>query len=154
MSIEVATEIRVLGQEEFHALDRKLMGVVFDVHNEFGRFLDEALYKREIAARWLDAGLGTAEREVRITVTHASFRKDYSMDLLLNHGLMLEAKVAEAIVAAHLTQGLNYLFRLRSPRSLPIVVRWKIIKSAFSSTHCCASSHGSTSTATKSSSPR
>src|SRR6266550_4017428 len=44
MSIEVATEIRVLGQEEFHALDRRLMAVVFAVHNEFGRFLDEALY--------------------------------------------------------------------------------------------------------------
>jgi GxxExxY protein len=110
MPIKVASEIRLFDQEEFHALDRKLMGVIFDVHNEFGRFLDEALYKAEVAARWQAAGLGTAEREVTITVTHESFRKDYSMDLLFNHGLMLEAKVAELLVPAHRAQGLNYLF--------------------------------------------
>lgn len=110
MPIEVATEIRVFDQEEFHALDRKLMGIVFDIHNEFGRFFDEMLYKREIAARWLDAELGTTELEMRIAVTHESFRKDYSMDLLFNHGLMLEVKVAETLVPSHRTQGLNYLF--------------------------------------------
>ena len=110
MPIEVATEIRVFNQEEFHALDRKLMGIVFDVHNEFGRFFDEVLYKREIAARWVEAGLGTAELEVKIAGTNESFRRDYSMDLLLNHGLMLEAKVAETLTPSHRTQGLNYLF--------------------------------------------
>ncbi len=108
MPIEVATEIRVLDQEEFHALDRRLMGIVFDVHNEFGRFFDEVLYKREIAARWLNAGLGTTELEVRVAVTHESFRKDCWMDLLFNHGLMLEAKVAEKLAPSHRMQGLNY----------------------------------------------
>src|SRR5207249_3515573 len=87
----------------------KLMGIIFDVHNEFGRFLDEVLYKREIAARWLHAGLGIAECETRISVTHESFRKDYSMDLFFNRGLMLEAKVSDTIASAHRTQGLNYL---------------------------------------------
>lgn len=110
MPITVATEIQVLDQEQFHALDKKLMRVAFDVHNEFGRFLDESLYKSEIAARWIAAGLGTAEREVRISVIHDSFRKDYSMDLLFNHALMLEAKVAETLAGAHRAQGLNYLF--------------------------------------------
>ena len=110
MPIEVASEIRLFDQEAFHALDRKLLGIVFDVHNEFGRFLAEPLYKAEITARWLDAGLGATKREVRITVTHESFRKDYLMDLLFNHGLMLEAKAAESIVPAHRAQGLNYLF--------------------------------------------
>ena len=110
MPIKCFAEIRVLDQEEFHALDKRLMRVVFDVHNEFGRFLDEVLYKREIAARWLEAGLGTAECEPRISVTHESFRKDYSMDLLFNHGIMLEAKAAESITPAHRAQGLNYLY--------------------------------------------
>src|SRR2546428_35811 len=35
MPIEVATQIRVFDQEEFHALDKKLMRMVFDVQNEF-----------------------------------------------------------------------------------------------------------------------
>ena len=110
MPIDVATRITGLGQEEFHALDRQLMGIVFEVHNQFGRFLDEELYKQEIAARWVEANRGTAEREVRLSVIHETFRKDYRMDLLFNGGLMLEAKAADAIVPAHRAQGLNYLF--------------------------------------------
>ena len=110
MPINVAAQIEVFGREEFHALDKKLMRIVFDVHNEFGRLLDESLYKSEIAARWIAAGFGTAEREARISVTHDTFRKDYSMDLLFNRGLMLEAKAAETLLGAHRAQGLNYLF--------------------------------------------
>jgi GxxExxY protein len=110
MPIDVSARIEVLDQERFHALDKKLMGIIFDVHNKFGRFFDETLYKAEIAARWADAGLGTAEREVRIAATHDSFHKDYLMDLLFNHGLMLEAKTAESLVPIHRNYGLNYLF--------------------------------------------
>jgi len=80
MPIEVSTQILACEQEAFHALDRRIMGVVFDVHNEFGRLLDEDLYKAEIAARCADLGILPAEREVRIRVSHQSFVKDYFMD--------------------------------------------------------------------------
>jgi GxxExxY protein len=110
MPIKLAFEIRRFDQEEFHALDRKLMGIVFDVHNQFGRFLDEALYQREIAIRWQASGFGTAHCEAAIAVTHQSFRKDYYIDVLLNGGLVLETKTAESLTAAHRAQGLNYLF--------------------------------------------
>jgi hypothetical protein len=40
MPIEVSTEIEACDQQEFHALDRRIIGVVFDVHNEFGRLFD------------------------------------------------------------------------------------------------------------------
>lgn len=109
MSIELKTNITVLEQQEFHALAAKLLGIAFDVHNEFGRFLDEKLYKTEIAARWGAAGLGTTEREVQINVSHQSFRKSYFMDLLFNNGLLLEAKAAETLAASHRMQGLNYM---------------------------------------------
>jgi len=109
MPIEVSTRIEPCDQEAFHALDRRIMGVVFEVHNEFGRLLDEDLYKSEIAARCVALGLQPAEREVRIRVRHESFIKDYFMDLLFCHGFMLEAKVAERLVAAHRGQSLNYL---------------------------------------------
>src|SRR6266496_6339011 len=91
MPIEVDTRIQTIDQEEFHALDRRIMRVVFDLHNEFGRLFDEDLYKCEIAARCLDIGLKPAEREVRIRVRHETFVKDYFMDLLFCHGFMLEA---------------------------------------------------------------
>ena len=103
MPIEVASRIEVFDQEKFHSLDRKLMGIVFDVHNRFGRFFDEELYKAEIAHRWVEAGYGTAEREVRVTARHGAFRQDYRMDILFNHGLMLEAKTTETLTPSHRT---------------------------------------------------
>jgi GxxExxY protein len=110
MPIEVTSRIEVFDQEAFHGLDKKLMRIVFDVHNKFGRFFDETLYKSEIAARWINAGFGTAEREVRITAKHGTFQKDYLMDILFNAGLMLEAKTTEILTPNHRTYGLNYLF--------------------------------------------
>ena len=109
MPIQVQSEIRVFDQEQYHALNRRILRVVFHVHNDFGRFLDEELFKREIAARCVEMGIEPVEREVRIRVTHERFFKDYSMDLLLAKGLMLEAKAREAIAPAHRTQSLNYL---------------------------------------------
>src|SRR5262249_15712882 len=45
MAIEVDSEIRFLNQEDFHALNRRVLGIIFDVHNEFGRFLEIAMLK-------------------------------------------------------------------------------------------------------------
>jgi GxxExxY protein len=109
MPIEVQTGIRVFDQEEYHALNRKVLGVVFEVQNDFGRFLDEELAKGEIATRCAQIGLAPVEREVRIRVTHGRFVKTYLMDLLLCSGLMLEAKARDAIAPAHRAQSLNYL---------------------------------------------
>jgi GxxExxY protein len=109
MPIEVSTQIRACNQEEFHALDRQIMRVAFDVHNEFGRLLDEELYKRAIATCCLANGIQPVEREVRIRVTHENFAKDYSMDLLFCQGSMMEGKAAKRLVAAHRSQALNYL---------------------------------------------
>jgi GxxExxY protein len=109
MAIEVSIPIEVFDQEQFHALDRKVMRIVFDVHNEFGRLLDENLYKHEVAARCTAIGLEPAEREVRVRISHGSFFKDYWMDLLICRGYMLEGKVAERLVAAHRAQSLNYM---------------------------------------------
>jgi GxxExxY protein len=109
MPIEVGTAIEIFDQDGFHALDRRIMRIVFDVHNEFGRLLDESLYKCEIAARCAAAGILPAEREVRIRVSHKDFVKDYFMDLLFGRGFMLEAKTAERVVPPHRNQGINYL---------------------------------------------
>ncbi len=134
MPIQIATEIFALSQAEFHELAAKLLGIVFEVHNQFGRFLDEALYKSEIAARWETAGLGTAASEVQINVSHETFRKSYSLDLLFNHGLLLEAKVAEALISAHRSQGLNYVFLAGMQHALLVNLRPERVEHEFLST--------------------
>jgi GxxExxY protein len=134
MPIEVTTDIIVLNQEEFHALAAKLLRIIFDVHNEFGRFLDEALYKNEIAARWAAAGLGKVGREVQVNVSHKAFRKSYFMDTLFNGGLMLEAKVADALSPIHRAQGLNYMFLTGMKHSLLANLRPERVEHEFLST--------------------
>lgn len=109
MPIQLPFQVEVFPQEEFHALARQILRIAFDVHNEFGRLLDEELYKRELAARCLAEGIRPAAREVRITVTHNGFRKDYFMDLLFANGVMTEAKTVECLTQAHHGQALNYL---------------------------------------------
>ena len=109
MPIELQSEICVFDQEEFTTLNRRVLRLAFDVHNEFGRFLDEEMCKRELAARCIEAGISPVEREVRIQVKHDNFRKDYLMDMLLAKGLMLDAKASESLTKAHHSQALNYL---------------------------------------------
>jgi len=44
MPVELSSSIRILSQAEFHEIDERVMRIVFDVHNEYGRSLDEAVY--------------------------------------------------------------------------------------------------------------
>ena len=37
MPVEWETEIGAIGQDRFHAVDRKVMGHAFAIHNELGR---------------------------------------------------------------------------------------------------------------------
>jgi hypothetical protein len=57
MPIACAEKIVAATREEFHRIDEILLGVSYDVHNEFGRFLDEKVYQREIAWRCGRIGL-------------------------------------------------------------------------------------------------
>ena len=73
MPIEVDSEIRILGRDEFHSLAHQIMGIVFEIHREFGRLLNESIYKRVIVLRCEDAGITPARQEVRITVSYSNF---------------------------------------------------------------------------------
>src|SRR5688500_1733983 len=80
------------------------MRIVFDVHNEYGRCLDEAVYKQAMVARY------PAEREVRIRISHRTFSKDLFIDLLFESGAVFEVKTTETLTPAHRSQTLTYLF--------------------------------------------
>lgn len=109
MPIEVeGGPLRVFSQAEFEELDWVVMRIVFDVHNQFGRFLDELLYMREIVVRCRERGIDSA-RELRVWVRHGSFKKEYKIDLVFSHGVIFEAKAVEHLAPAHEAQTLNYL---------------------------------------------
>jgi len=69
MPIEVDSEIRDFDRDEFHSLAHRILGIAFDVHNEFGRLLDESIYKQAISLRCAAAGILPARQEVQIVST-------------------------------------------------------------------------------------
>jgi len=54
MPIECTEKIRAATREEFYQIDQRLLGVAYDVQNQFGRFLNERLYQNEIPERCTD----------------------------------------------------------------------------------------------------
>ena len=51
MPIHCPIAINRITQVEFKRLAHELMHHVFAIHNEFGRFFDEQIYKKELACR-------------------------------------------------------------------------------------------------------
>jgi len=109
MPIRTTVPIQVFDQESFHQVDRRVTGLAFDIHNEFGRFLDENLYQGELTRRCRHLGM-TVEPELQITVLLGDFRKNYFADHLVEGGVIVETKTIAALGPAHRGQTLNYLF--------------------------------------------
>lgn len=108
MPIELSTPIRIITQDEYHAIDRVMLRHAFDIHNEYGRLLEEQFYKAELARRCVQAGMPVV-REVLIRVWHGPFTKDYFIDLLLDGSTITEGKCVQTFTPAHRGQTLNYL---------------------------------------------
>ena len=104
MPISSKFPIRRLSQQEFGDIAYDVMRHAFAVHKEMGRLFGEAIYQTEIASR-----LGNAIREAPIELSFDDFSTTLLLDLLVADGAIFELKAAEALVARHKAQLLNYL---------------------------------------------
>jgi len=109
MPIEVDADIRVFSEQEFHQLAEQVIGIAFEVHNDFGRLLNENSYANALRARCAARAISPVRREVAISLQHRDYTATYYMDLLLCQGLMVETKTADALTGSHHTQALQYL---------------------------------------------
>ncbi len=107
MPIHCPIATQRITQDEFKHLASEVMHHVFGIHNEFGRFFDEQIYKKELANRMKNVAL-----ELVVTVTHGTFSKAYHVDALVNSSGLFEFKAAETIHPRHRGQTLNYLLLL------------------------------------------
>jgi GxxExxY protein len=115
MPITCPLELRCLTEEEFNAVDYRVMGHAFASQNELGRLCEEEIYQHDLQARLLPDGFRDVQIEVPVTVSHAGFSKVYSVDIVVEHAVY-ELKAAAALSAEHQAQLLNYLFLLGVPR--------------------------------------
>lgn len=126
-------------QEWFRELHDHLRGCAFDIQNQFGRLMDERIYKRELSRRLEKDGFD-ARQEVRMTLLHDGFAKDYFMDLLVNGSVPVEAKVVEKVGPPHRAQTLNYLFTSELPHATLLNFRPPLVEHEMVSTrHTLAS---------------
>ena len=95
-----------ISQDEFRELSYTVMAQVFEIHNEFGRFFDERIYKQELAYR-----LPALELEIPIAISHGTFSTKHFLDGLIGGGAF-EFKTAEALTNRHRGQLYNYLLML------------------------------------------
>ena len=109
MPITTQFPIKVFDQEAFHQVDKVVTGFAFDIHNEFGRYMDEGLYQAELARRLREAGHDVAV-EFQMTASLDDFSKDYFADLLIDCGVIVETKTASQLNGSHKGQTLNYLY--------------------------------------------
>ncbi|HUG92175.1 MAG TPA: GxxExxY protein [Planctomycetaceae bacterium] len=107
MPITPGHPVRRLSQEEFGELSYQVMSHVFDIHNEFGRFFDERIYKRELAAR-----CPGVELEFPVTLSHWTFRTTCYLDALVGGGGAFEFKAVERLTSVHQGKLYNYLLLL------------------------------------------
>ncbi len=107
MPITPLHPVRRLTQNEFAELSYEVMRCVFEIHNEFGRFFDEKIYKRELASRF-----PRVEIEFPIMVTHRRFSTTYYLDALVADGGAFEFKAVEELTPRHRRQLYNYLLLL------------------------------------------
>lgn len=115
-----------ISQAEFKLIASEVVGHVLDIHNEFGRFFDELVYKRELAERMSGVML-----EVEIIVTHGTFTKCYYVDVLVNASGLFEFKAVDAIHSRHRGQTLNYLLLLDLAHGKVINMRTESVTQEF-----------------------
>src|SRR5262245_31045170 len=117
MPVTVHAATRKLSAEEFGDVVYEVMGHVFKVHQEFGRYFDENIYHHEIARRC------GAPTEVPIEISHGSFRKMLFVDLLVCGGAIFELKTVDALNDRHRSQLLQYLMLADPPRGKLVNLR-------------------------------
>ncbi|MEK6258897.1 MAG: GxxExxY protein [Planctomycetota bacterium] len=107
MPITVKTSVRRLTQNEFGAIAFEVMGVVYRLQAELGRFFNERVYKQA-----LQASLPGVEVEVPIELPWRNFMTKRFLDVLVGGGAAFEFKMVEQLANPHRAQLLNYLMLL------------------------------------------
>ena len=108
MPIKLSKHFEPISYDDFHSLDYDVMGIVFSIHRELGRFWNEKIYQNELAYRCQKAGFKNVATEVEIDVSYKDFHKVYYIDLLINNAVY-ELKTAQALSGEHEKQTINYL---------------------------------------------
>lgn len=117
-------------QSDFGQIAYDVTKCLYGIHQDFGRFFDEAVYKRELANR-----MEGIQIEVPVTVTYKSFSKRYAADVMAHNQAIFEIKTVESIVPRHRAQTINYLLLFDLPHGKIVNVRSEHVREEFINCH-------------------
>jgi GxxExxY protein len=120
-------------KDEYHKIDYRIMELAFAIHNKYGRFQDESVYRDELAFQIRKIG-HSAETEVPLNIEYDSFKKRYFIDILVNESIVYELKVLDTINDSCRSQALNYQFISNNPFGKIINFGGESVQHEFSTT--------------------
>lgn len=119
MPITLKKGLNVKTRDEFHDIAEIILNCAFRIHNEYGRFCPESVYKNLLV--YFLKGMGVSvDVEFSVELEHNGFKKYYFIDLLVSNGVPVELKAVENFCNAHKQQLINYLFLSSLPYGLLI----------------------------------
>lgn len=133
MPLQPRVLIHARTEEEFRALDYRVMGKAFEIHNDLGPHLDEVVYKNELAFRLAQDGI-SGIREFPVDLIFSTFLKTVFIDLLVDGSTVYEIKTANSFATAHRSQAINYLFATGTKHGKLVNFRGPKVEGEFVST--------------------
>ncbi len=94
---------------ELNALTEKIIGCAYQVSNILGCGFLEKVYENALAIELRKSGLIVAQQHEIEVRYREHIVGEYTADLLVEHKVLVELKVAKALDDIHMAQCLNYL---------------------------------------------
>jgi GxxExxY protein len=91
------------------ALTELIIGTFYDVYNELGFGFLQSVYRNSLRLALVEKGVEVAQEVPVAVLFRGQNVGDFRADLVVNGVILLELKTAEAVIAAHESQVINYL---------------------------------------------
>lgn len=90
-------------------LTDRIIGAAMSVHRELGPGLDEKIYENALCIELAEKHISYTQQEIFPVHYHQKYVGKLITDLIVDSKVIVETKVADQIVDAHIAQVLSYL---------------------------------------------
>src|SRR3984885_12597063 len=97
------------GQDGVNLLSKRIIGCALTVLHTLGTGFLEKVYENALVYELRKSGLAGSQQHPMVVGYNGTVVGEYTVDLLVEHIVLVELKVAKAIDEIHLAQCLNYL---------------------------------------------
>ena len=101
------------GEILYKELSYSVVGAAMAVYKEHGFGFFESIYRRSMMIEFRERGVAAEEEKCVPVYYHGELVGEQRVDILVDGKIILELKVAKAIVSDHVAQALHYLTATR-----------------------------------------